>query len=76
MLYEDLTKKLRCDRSTPLILIKANVCRILGPKLVQDGFNVLNGSDDIIPFPSNGWQKKFCSQFGAILRSARIQQCC
>ncbi|MGA8294045.1 MAG: hypothetical protein WB820_16445, partial [Rhodoplanes sp.] len=30
------------DRSSPLILIKKNVCQILEPKLVQDGFNVLN----------------------------------
>jgi hypothetical protein len=59
------------DRSIPLVLIKKNVCRILKPKLVQDGFNVLNG-DCLIYFPSTGQQKEFHRQFGAILESAEI----
>jgi len=59
------------DRSAPLVLIKANVCQILKPKLVQDGFNVLN-RDDVVPFPSTGQQPKFYKRFGAILRSAEV----
>jgi hypothetical protein len=35
-------KNLIPDRSVPLVLIKANVCRILEPKLAKEGFNVLN----------------------------------
>jgi hypothetical protein len=58
------------DRLIPLVLIKANVCR-LRPKLVQDGFNVLNG-DRLIYFPSTSRQKEFHRQFGAILESAGI----
>jgi hypothetical protein len=59
------------DRPSPLILIKKNVCRILEPKLVQDGFNVLNGGR-VIYFPSTGRQKEFHREFGAILESAGI----
>jgi hypothetical protein len=59
------------DRSTPLILIKANVCQILEPKLAHDGFNVLNRGR-VIYFPSTGWQKDFFRQLGAILKDAGI----
>jgi len=70
LLRDDL-KRLTPDRSAPLVLIKANVCRILKPKLVQDGFNVLN-RDDSVPFPSHGQQNKFHKRFSAILRSVEI----
>jgi hypothetical protein len=70
LLRDDLAT-LTPDRSAPLVLIKANVCQILKPKLVQDGFNVLN-RDDVVPFPSTGQQKKFHERFGAILRSAEV----
>src|SRR5262245_31776624 len=43
------------DRFVPLILIKEKICRILKPKLVQDGFNVLNGES----VPSTGRQNDF-----------------
>jgi hypothetical protein len=59
------------DRSSPLILIKKNICQILGPKLVQDGFNVLNGGR-VIYFPSTGRQKEFHRQFGELIKSAGI----
>jgi hypothetical protein len=55
------------DRSIPLVLIKANVCRILEPKLTDDGFNVLNGGR-ITYFPSTGRQKEFQRQFSAIVK--------
>jgi len=70
LLRDDLAR-LTPDRLAPLVLIKANVCRILKPKLVQDGFNVLN-RDDSVPFPSTGQQNKFHDRFGSILRSAEI----
>jgi hypothetical protein len=70
LLRDDLTTLIP-NRSTPVVLIKANVCRILGPKLVQDGFNVLN-RESTIPFPSTGHQNKFHEQFRAVLRSAKI----
>jgi Family of unknown function (DUF5677) len=61
------------DRSTPLVLIKVNVCHILEPRLTEDGFNVLNGGRAVY-FPSNGRQPDFHRQFGAILESAGITQ--
>jgi hypothetical protein len=70
LLRDDLASLMR-ERSVPIILIKENVCRILKPKLVQDGFNVLNG-DCVIYFPSTGRQKEFHQQFGATLASAKL----
>ena len=60
--------------SIPLILIKENVCRILEPKLREDGFNVLNGGR-VVYFPSTGRQMEFRRQFGAILETAGIERC-
>ncbi len=71
--YEQLCAdlvSLSSDKSVPLILIKANVCKILEPKLRECGFNVLNSGS--IPFPGYGQQPKFHRQFGAILKSAGL----
>jgi hypothetical protein len=70
-LYDDLRNLMSYDFSIPLVLIKANVCRILESKLSQNGFKVLNAGH-IIPFPSTGNQKKFEDQFGAILKPIGI----
>ncbi len=64
-------ERLTFDRSVPLILIKANVCRFLEPKLVEDKFNVLNRGRDVY-FPSNGRQTKFREQFGAIVKETGL----
>jgi hypothetical protein len=71
LLLRDDLAELLSDRSIPLVLIKANVCRILEPKLTKDGFNVLNRGR-VIFFPSTGQQKKFEQQFGAVLSLAGI----
>jgi hypothetical protein len=56
LLVEELRK---CrGSSTRLILVKANVCRLLDSKLTGAGFPVLNHGKSI-PFPSTGQQKKF-----------------
>jgi hypothetical protein len=68
----DGLSRLTSDRSIPVVLIKTNVCRILKPKLVQDGFNVING-DHVVYFPSTGRQKEFHRQFGAILEDAGLK---
>lgn len=68
-LRDDLVKLLP-ERSTPLILIKANVCRILMPKLLKDGFRVLN--DDPLPFPSTGHQTEFYHLFSQLLKSSGL----
>jgi hypothetical protein len=54
------------DRSVPLVLIKANVCRILEPLLSKDGFTVLNSGRPIY-FPSNGRQTDFKKQFATVV---------
>jgi hypothetical protein len=46
------------DRSVPIVLVKANVCRLLEPLLLNDGFNVINRGR-VIYFPSTGNQSKF-----------------
>jgi hypothetical protein len=66
LLRDDLAT-LMPKRSSPLVLIKANVCRILEPKLAKDGFNVLNGGR-VIYFPGTGWQREFQRQFSAVLQ--------
>ena len=65
LLLDDMAS-LMPNRSIPVVLIKANVCRLLGPLLSKDGFNVLNGGRDIY-FPSHGRQTEFRNQFGAVL---------
>ena len=50
----------------PLILIKANVCRLLEPKLKENGFNVLNKCR-IVYFPASGKQRDFDRQFREIV---------
>lgn len=70
LLCDDLTR-LSPDRDVPLVLIKANICRLLGPRLLADGFNVVNKGLDVY-FPSHGNQIMFQRQFSAILRCAGL----
>lgn len=60
--YKTLVKDLRNligNKKIPVTLVKANICRLLEERLKKDRFNVIN-KNLVIPFPSNGWQKKFC----------------
>jgi hypothetical protein len=68
-LLADLNQMLP-DRSTPLILVKVNVCKLLELKLTADGFNVVN-KGSAVPFPSHKWQPDFHQTFSAILKSAK-----
>ena len=52
-----------------MVLIKANVCRMLEPKLAADDFILLNRGR-VVDFPSSGRQKDFEPQFDAVLKSA------
>jgi hypothetical protein len=56
-LIEDLNRILP-DAGTPIILVKANICRLLEARLKQEDFNVIN-EGTVIPFPSSGQQAKF-----------------
>jgi hypothetical protein len=71
LLTADL-KDLAPHCSTPVVLIKANVCRLLEARLIEDKFNVLNRGSAVY-FPACGRQKKFREQFSAIIQSAGIQ---
>jgi hypothetical protein len=55
------------SRSIPIILIKENVCRVLEPKLLTDGFSVINRGN-VVYFPSHSRQRQFHEKFGRILR--------
>ncbi len=61
LLVADLNE-LTPDRRVPVILIKKNVCELLEPKLLKDGFNVLNKGTDI-PFPFGRHRKVFEDRF-------------
>lgn len=66
-LIRDLDKLLDNRRSkVPLVLIKANVCRLLEPKLTDDGFNVLN-EKQVVYFPAMRWEPKFHWQFHKVV---------
>lgn len=58
-------------RSVPIILFKANVCDVLEPLLVADGFYVVNRGRRVY-FPSTGRQPEFHEQFGEIREAAGI----
>ena len=56
-LKEDL--KSICDgKPVPVVLVKANICRLLETRLFKEGFNVMNNGV-VVPFPSTGQQKRF-----------------
>lgn len=55
----------------PLVLVKANVRRLLQPRLNADGFNVLNKGQTIW-FPAFGHQRVFDRQFRKILQQTLV----
>lgn len=54
------------DKKIPLILVKANICKLLEPKLTEHGFRVLNNGATI-PYPASGQQNVFHEKVGNIL---------
>lgn len=58
LLLDDLRNHTAAD--TGVILVKANICELLEPLLVRNGFVVLNRGQKV-PFPSTGNQNKFRS---------------
>ncbi|MCD6471356.1 hypothetical protein J7K86_02410, partial [bacterium] len=59
-LVRDL-KKIFKNKKVKIILVKANVCRLLEKQLLNDKFNVIN-NELVIPFPVYGQQKTFAGQ--------------
>ncbi len=64
-LIEEL-EKLCSEKNIPIILVKANICRMFDERLTERGFNILN-KGVVIPFPSRGQQKKFHSEMSKVL---------
>jgi hypothetical protein len=56
-------------RTPAIVLVKANVCKLLEQKLLQDGFNVINDGL-IVPFPAFGHQNEFCERIKVLLAKA------
>jgi hypothetical protein len=56
-LLDDLAG-LNPKKNIPLVLVKANICKLLEPRLREEGFKILNGGEKI-PFPGSGQQRKF-----------------
>jgi hypothetical protein len=55
-------------KNTPIMLVKANICRMLDEKLTTEGFNIIN-KGVVIPFPSHGQQKRFHKKASNLLSS-------
>lgn len=53
--------------NSPLVLVKANICRLLEDKLKLRGFNVIN-EGVVVPFPSSGQQKRFHVEISKMLK--------
>ncbi|MDD6357353.1 MAG: hypothetical protein PUG15_04575 [Bacteroidales bacterium] len=66
---EDLTHEGNIDKSTPIVLIKANVYDCLYSTLNRKGYNVLNAR---LPFPSCGQQTNFNVKFLETLKNNKI----
>ena len=60
------------DKSVPIILVKANVCRVLDSRLTADGFNVMN-QGSTVDFPANGRQPYFRERFPLLLKAAALR---
>jgi ssDNA-specific exonuclease RecJ len=56
----------------PIVLIKANVCRLLEPMLMKDGFNVINNGG-LVYFPACGHQQEFQEQLATILKRSKTE---
>jgi hypothetical protein len=52
-------------KSVPLVVVKANICRLLKPRLSREGFTIANSED--IPFPGTGRQKEFHERVELVL---------
>jgi hypothetical protein len=70
-LIDDLNRTLP-NRRTRLVLVKANICRLLEARLPDKGFNVLNDGT-ILPFPSRGHQGIFHERLQQLFKEKKIE---
>ncbi len=70
--YINLKKELRryCKPETTIILVKANICKLLESKLLADGFPIAN-KGRIIPFPLHYHFPDFKGKIRKILPKSR-----
>ena len=59
------------NKKTPIVLVKANICRLFAGLLKSAGFNVINNGITI-PFPATGQQGRFRKQIASVLKDADI----
>ncbi|MFH0796971.1 MAG: hypothetical protein V2A65_07955 [Candidatus Omnitrophota bacterium] len=71
VLLQDLNALIPGKR-TPLILVKANICRLLEKRLKKDGFTVAN-EGIVVYFPSGRQQGKFRKQIASVLNKSGIK---
>jgi hypothetical protein len=72
--YPDLLSDLRNligQEAIPVVLIKANVCRLLEDRLIADGMRIINKGRSVY-FPGSGRQKQFQQQLQDILALERL----
>lgn len=65
-LVEDL-KNIIGGQKVKVIIVKANVCRLLEKRLLNDGFNIIN-SGEVVPFPACGRQNEFCRKIKDLVK--------
>ena len=69
--FDELVEDLRSLGSTDamsLILVKANIFRVLQRRLSASGFNVINNGV-VVPFPSTGQQGKFRKRIAEVYKN-------
>ncbi len=69
-LIDDLNELCGTD-DIPLLLVKANICRLLENRLLLNEFKVINDGI-VVPFPSTGQQKRFQEKTRQIFRNRRM----
>jgi hypothetical protein len=70
LLIDDLNELCGAD-DILLLLIKANICRMLEDKLLLNKFKVINDGV-VVPFPSTGQQKRFQEKIKLIFKNGKI----
>ena len=61
------------NRRVKIVLVKANICRLLEEPLMAAGFNVINNGA-IVPFPSHGQQPNFHKNIKKVLKRMNLNR--
>jgi hypothetical protein len=73
--YDSLLRDLSLltpNKDVPLILVKTDVCKLLGPRLTAAGFKVANNAITI-PFSGSGRQKEFRDKLAAVMETVGLK---